>query len=165
MIVPILLGSASDKDHAQKIVDELNLFGIPSEVIVASAHKVPEKVIEVIARFNKETEVVYVTVAGMSNGLSGVTAGSAYHPVIACPPFADLAAYQVDIHSTMRMQKDTPVLTVLSPGNTAICIARMFALSHPELREKVIAVLRSEGLVLIFLILYIHVSTHCPLSA
>ncbi|MBP7898617.1 AIR carboxylase family protein, partial [Candidatus Gracilibacteria bacterium] len=58
MIVPILLGSASDKDFAQKIVDELNVFGIPSEVIVASAHKVPEKVIEVIERFNKETEVV-----------------------------------------------------------------------------------------------------------
>ena len=139
MIVPILLGSATDKDHAQKIVDELSKFDIPSEVIVASAHKVPEKVIEVIEKYNKETEVVYVTVAGMSNGLSGVTAGSAYHPVIACPPFADLDSYQVDIHSTLRMPKDTPVLTVLSPSNTALCIARIFALSHPELREKVIA--------------------------
>ncbi len=139
MIVPILLGSATDKDFAQKIVDELNKFDIPSEVIVASAHKVPEKVIQIIERFNKETEVVYVTLAGMSNGLSGVTAGSSYHPVIACPPHKDLMEYQVDIHSSLRMPKDTPVLTVLSPGNTALCIAKMFAISHPELREKVVA--------------------------
>lgn len=138
MIVPILLGSASDKEFAQKIVDELDAFGIPSEVIVASAHKVPEKVIEIIERFNKETEVVYVTLAGMSNGLSGVTAGSSYHPVIACPPHKDLTEYQIDIHSSLRMPKDVPVLTVLSPGNTALCIARMFAMSHPELREKIV---------------------------
>lgn len=138
MIVPILLGSASDMDHAQKVADELNLFGITSEIIVASAHKVPEKVIDVINRFNKEQEVVYVTIAGMSNGLSGVTAGSAFHPVIACPPFADLDAYSVDIHSSLRMPKDTPVLTVLSPANAAISIARIFAISHPEIREKVV---------------------------
>ena len=138
MIVPILLGSATDKEFAQKIVDELNVFGIPSEVIVASAHKVPEKVIENIERFNKETEVVYVTLAGMSNGLSGVTAGSSYHPVIACPPHKDLMEYQIDVHSSLRMPKDTPVLTVLSPGNTALCIARIFAISHPELREKIV---------------------------
>lgn len=143
MIVPILLGSASDKEFAQKIVDELNIFGIPSEVIVASAHKVPEKVIEIIEKYNKENEVVYVTLAGMSNGLSGVTAGSSYHPVIACPPHKDLAEYQVDIHSSLRMPKDTPVLTVLSPGNVALCIARMFAMNHPELREKVVARVKS----------------------
>lgn len=138
MIVPILLGSASDKEFAQKIVDELNIFGIPSEVIVASAHKVPEKVIEIIERFNKEVEVVYVTLAGMSNGLSGVTAGSSYHPVIACPPHKDLMEYQIDIHSSLRMPKDTPVLTVLSPGNVALCVARIFSMSHPELRQKIV---------------------------
>lgn len=137
MIVPILLGSTSDTDHAQKIVDELSAFGIPSEVIVASAHKVPEKVIEIIERFNVDVEVVYVTIAGMSNGLSGVVAGSSVHPVIACPPFADLSAYQLDIHSSLRMPKDVPVLTVLSPSNAAISIARIFAISHPEVRQKV----------------------------
>lgn len=137
MIVPILLGSASDKDFAQKIVDELNVFGIPSEVIVASAHKVPEKVIEIIEKYNKEQEVVYVTIAGRSNGLSGVTAGSSYHPVIACPPFKDKSDYMVNIHSTIQMPSDTPVLTVLEPQNVALSIARIFGISHPELREKV----------------------------
>lgn len=138
MIVPILLGSASDKDHAQKIVDELNVFGIPSEVIVASAHKVPEKVLQIIEKYNKEQEVVYVTIAGRSNGLSGVTAGSSYHPVIACPPFKDKSDYLVNIHSTIQMPSDTPVMTVLEPANVVLSIARIFAMSHPELREKVV---------------------------
>lgn len=139
MIVPILLGSASDKDHAQKIVDELNVFGIPSEVIVASAHKVPEKVIEIIEKYNQQQEVVYVTIAGRSNGLSGVTAGSSYHPVIACPPFKDKSDYMVNIHSTIQMPSDTPVLTVLEPQNVALAIARIFGLSHKDVFEKVVA--------------------------
>jgi 5-(carboxyamino)imidazole ribonucleotide mutase len=138
MIVPILLGSASDKEFAQKIVEELNSFGIPGEVIVASAHKVPEKVIAIIEKFNKEDEVVYVTVAGRSNGLSGVTAGSSYHPVIACPPFKDKSDYSVNIHSTLQMPSDTPVMTVLEPANVAVSIARIFGMTHPELRKKVV---------------------------
>lgn len=137
MIVPILLGSASDKEHAQKIVDELNFFGIPSEIIIASAHKVPEKVVEVIEKYNSVKEVIYVTVAGRSNGLSGVTAGSSYHPVIACPPFKDKSDYMVNIHSTLQMPSDTPVLTVLEPSNVAISIARIFGMIHPEVRAKV----------------------------
>lgn len=137
MIVPILLGSASDKDHAQKIVDELDFFGVPSEVIVASAHKVPEKVMKVIEKYNATQEVVYVTVAGRSNGLSGVVAGSSYHPVIACPPFKDKSDYMVNIHSTLQMPSDTPVLTVLEPVNVALSIARIFGMTHPEVRAKV----------------------------
>ncbi len=143
MIVPILLGSASDKDHAQKIVDELNVFGIPSEVIVASAHKVPERVIELIEKYNKMEDVVYVTVAGRSNGLSGVTAGSSYHPVIACPPFKDKDDYMVNIHSTLQMPSDTPVLTVLEPVNAALSIARIFGLTHKDVFEKVVARVKS----------------------
>lgn len=143
MIVPILLGSASDKDHAQKIVDELNVFGIPSEVIVASAHKVPERVIELIEKYNKIDDVVYVTIAGRSNGLSGVTAGSSYHPVIACPPFKDKDDYMVNIHSTLQMPSDTPVLTVLEPVNAALSIARIFGLTHKDVFEKVVARVKS----------------------
>ena len=137
MFVPILLGSEVDKEHAGKIVAELDKFGIPSEVIVASAHKVPEKVISIIEKYNaSDDQIVYVTIAGRSNGLSGVTAGSAVHPVIACPPFSDKSDYLVNIHSTLQMPKDTPVLTVLEPQNCALTIARIFGLSNPDVKKK-----------------------------
>ena len=137
MIVPVLLGSEKDQTWAKKITDELDKWNIPHKVMVVSAHKVPELLIKVLDEYNGfDGQVCYVTIAGRSNGLSGVTAGSTYHPVIACPPFADKDDMTVNINSTLQMPSDTPVLTVLDPMNTALCIVRIFALSNSELRKK-----------------------------
>lgn len=137
MLVPILLGSESDKEHAKKIASYLDIFGIPYEIKVISAHKVPEKLMAYIATMNKEKEIIYVTVAGRSNGLSGCTAGSSIHPVIACPPFKDKDDYLVNIHSTLQMPSDTPVACILEPQNVALIIARIFGLTNDEQRKKV----------------------------
>ncbi len=137
MIVPLLLGSEKDRDWAKKITDGLDEWNIPHKVIVVSAHKVPELLIKVIAEYNGfDGQVCYVTIAGRSNGLSGCTAGSSYHPVIACPPFADKDDMMVNINSTLQMPSDTPVLTVLDPVNVVMNIVRIFALGNPELRKK-----------------------------
>lgn len=137
MLVPILLGSQSDKAHAEKIAEWLSKFQIPYEIHVLSAHKVPEKLVEYVNKMNKEKDVVYVTIAGRSNGLSGATAGSSVHPVIACPPFKDKNDYLINIHSTLQMPSDTPVLTVLEPQNAALSIARIFGNSNPKIRKFV----------------------------
>lgn len=138
MLVPILLGSESDKDHAKKITKVLDEFGIPHDVIVASAHKVPEKVLDIIQKCHEsEDQIVFITCAGMSNGLSGVVAGSTHYPVIACPPFKDNADYLVNIHSTVQMPSDTPTMTVLSTTNAALSAAKIFGLSNTEIRENV----------------------------
>jgi len=137
MLVPLLLGSEKDKDWAKKITDELDKWNIPHKVIVCSAHKVPELLVEVIRHYNKfDGLLCYVTIAGRSNGLSGCTAGSSVHPVIACPPFADKDDMMVNLNSTIQMPTDTPVLTVLDPQNVALCIARIFGLSNADLRKK-----------------------------
>lgn len=137
-MIPILLGSASDKDFAKKITDVLDQFGLSYKVIVSSAHKVPEKLLSVIEKYDSLKEpVVYITTAGRSNGLSGVTAGATLNPVIACPPFFDKADYLVNVHSTLQMPSDTPVLTVIDPVNAALCAARIFALHNFELRKKI----------------------------
>lgn len=137
MIVPVLLGSEKDQEWALKITKELDKWNIPSKVHVVSAHKVPELLLEVINKYNESKEpVCYVTIAGRSNGLSGVTAGSSIHPVIACPPFADKDDMAVNINSTLQMPSEVPVLTVLDPVNAALAIVRIFALSDADLRKK-----------------------------
>lgn len=137
MLVPILLGSESDREFAAKITGYLDGWGISHEVIVCSAHKVPEKLIGHIKRFNEMKDIVYVTIAGRSNGLSGCTAGSAVHPVIACPPFKDKDDMTVNINSTLQMPSDTPVMAILDPQNVALSIAKIFALKSSEMEEKV----------------------------
>lgn len=137
MIVPILLGSESDKDFAKKITDGLDKWGIEYNLKVASAHKVPEKVLDIVTNYNTSTEpVCYITIAGRSNGLSGVTAANSIHPVIACPPFKDKDDMNTNINSTLQMPSDTPVLTVVDPQNAVMAVVRIFANQNEELREK-----------------------------
>jgi 5-(carboxyamino)imidazole ribonucleotide mutase len=139
MFVPIILGSKADTEHAQKIADVLKEYGVRSEIIVASAHKVPEKVVKLINELNASKEpVVVITVVGMSNGLAGVVAGSCVHPVINCPPFKDLDDYFVNIHSSLQMPSDVPVGTVLNPKNAALTALRIFAENDDDLRKKLL---------------------------
>lgn len=138
MLVPILMGSKVDEPHARKIADFLAEFDIKAELYVASAHKVPELVIDIVNDFNNSGEdIVYITMAGRSNGLSGVVAACSIHPVIACPPFSDKADYLVNIHSTTMYPSDTPAMCVVDPQNAAMAAVRILALLDDGLRKKV----------------------------
>jgi 5-(carboxyamino)imidazole ribonucleotide mutase len=138
MFVPIILGSEKDQDHAAKITAHLDEFEIPYKVHVASAHKVPEKVLEIIKGYDEgEGPVCYITAAGRSNALSGFVAASSIYPVIGCPPFSDKADMLVNIHSTLQMPSNTPVLTVVDPQNAAMGAIRILAAENSDLRKKV----------------------------
>lgn len=137
--VTFLLGSKVDIDFAKKIAAVLDEYSVSSEIIVASAHKVPEKVVTIIERLNKQTEpTVVITCVGMSNGLAGVVAGSCVHPVVNCPPHATLDEYMVDMHSSLRMPSDVPVMTVTNYKNAALATLRILAESDKKLQKKLI---------------------------
>jgi 5-(carboxyamino)imidazole ribonucleotide mutase len=137
MKVTLLLGSKTDTDFAKRIAAVLDEFSVPSEIVVASAHKVPEKVVEVIEKLNKDPQPqVIITVVGMSNGLGGVAAGSCIHPVITCPPLQSLEEYMVDLHSSLRMPSEVPVMTVLNPKNAALSAVRILAEGDSPLQDK-----------------------------
>ncbi|MFH1218509.1 MAG: AIR carboxylase family protein [Candidatus Peregrinibacteria bacterium] len=136
MKVVFILGSESDKGFMEGMPVELKAFGVDSEVHVASAHKVPEKVFEIVRKNNESGEdIVYITVAGRSNGLSGVTAANSVHPVIACPPFKDKEDFMININSTLVMPSDTPVLTVVDRQNAIMAALRILALKDAKLKK------------------------------
>ncbi len=137
--VTFLLGSKVDTDFAKKIAAILDEYQVSSEIVVASAHKVPEKVVQVIEKLNARTEpTVVVTCVGMSNGLGGVVAGSCVHPVVNCPPHATLEEYSIDIHSSLRMPSDVPVMTVAGYKNAALATLRILAESDKSLQMKLL---------------------------
>jgi len=138
MMVPILMGSKVDEAHARKIADYLAEYDIKTELYVCSAHKVPELVLDIVNDFNKSgDDICYITIAGRSNGLSGVVAANSIHPVIACPPFKDKADYLTNIHSSIVMPSDTPSMVVVDPQNAAMAALRILALTNDKLRKKV----------------------------
>jgi len=129
-VVIIIAGSKSDHVHVEKIREELTKQNILTFVYYSSAHKNTQTVMEILQAFETRTRsnIVYVTVAGMSNALSGVVAANVTRPVIACPPFSDKGDYQVNIHSTLQMPSAVPVACVLRPDNVAAFCARVFAI-------------------------------------
>ena len=126
MNVIIIMGSTSDEPHAKKITDKLDEFGISWEQHAASAHKEPLKVLEILNANKDKENIVYITIAGRSNALSGFVAANSEFPTLGCPPFSDKADMLVNIHSTLQMPSNTPVMTVVDPGNCALAVKRIF---------------------------------------
>lgn len=126
--VIIISGSKSDKEFVNKIEVALDEVGIAHEWEAASAHKETARVLELLNAWESSGDnIVYITVAGRSNALSGVVACNVKHPVLAVPPFKDKVDFMVNINSTLQMPSNTPVLTVLEPKNAAQAIQRIFA--------------------------------------
>ena len=131
-IVVILSGSPSDEWWIEKLRTKCKEENIYSIEHVCSAHKKTRQVLEILDMYNSfkkfGRKIIFITVAGRSNALSGVVACNTQYPVIACPPFQDKADMSTNINSTLQMPSKVPVMTILDPGNVAICCSRIFNL-------------------------------------
>ena len=130
------MGSKADLDWAEQISRVLKGFEIEVISRIASAHKVPLKCYNLIKDYEKEN-VVFITIAGMSNALSGFTDAQTHCPVIACPPYSDKFG-GADLYSSIRMPSGVAPLTVLSPENAALAAAKILGLSNPGIQKSII---------------------------
>lgn len=137
MLVVIIMGSPSDRDFSARITDALDRFAIPWETRVASAHKVPTHVLDLLRQYEADpTPKVYITVAGRSNALSGLVDAQVAAPVIACPPYSDKYA-GADLYSSLRMPSGVAPAVVLEPESAALLAAKILGLKEPDLRSRV----------------------------
>lgn len=126
--VVIIAGSQKDKKFVQKMERFLSAKKLRFRSFYASAHKQPKKVLEIIDRYQKfNKKIVFITVAGRSNALSGFVAANSSFPVIACPPFKDKLDYLVNIHSSLQMPSKVPVITVIDPENAVLAAQRILS--------------------------------------
>lgn len=134
----ILMGSPRDLQFAAKVKDFLKKekFSIVPIFNVASAHRTPEKLLNDLKEYEQSNQnIVYITVAGLSDALSGVVAGFTSFPVIACPPDSEKYG-AVKVFSSTAMPKGIPVAYVVKPENAALIAIRIFALSNSELKGQ-----------------------------
>ena len=135
MKVVIIMGSKSDMEWSGKIADTLKKLGVESVMRIASAHKVPLKALEIIKEYEDE-KVVYITVAGRSNALSGFVDAQTEKPVIACPPYSSTFAGG-DIYSSLRMPSGVCPMVVMGTEQAGLAAAKMLGLSDAGLREQI----------------------------
>lgn len=137
MRVIIIMGSPSDEPFARKISAALDGFGISWEMRVASAHKLPHTLLELLAAYEAEPDPkVYITIAGRSNALSGLVDAQVSEPVIACPPYSDRFGGS-DIFSSLRLPSGVAPAVILEPEGAALLAAKMLGLVDAGLRQEI----------------------------
>jgi 5-(carboxyamino)imidazole ribonucleotide mutase len=145
-LVGILTGSPNDLPTVVKVRDTLTELGIPSEIIVASAHRTPDKVFAYLERAHREGVQVLIGCAGVAAHLAGVVAGHTRLPVIGLPlgngPLQGLDS----LLSTVQMPPGVPVATVAIDGsrNAAMLAARILALKYPQIDQALDEAARKE---------------------
>ncbi|WP_400208535.1 5-(carboxyamino)imidazole ribonucleotide mutase [Candidatus Methanomassiliicoccus intestinalis] len=134
--VLIVLGSKSDVPVAEKAAKILKTLTIDYEVVVASAHRTPERVVDLAKNSGAE---VFIAIAGLSAALPGVIAAATLKPVIGVPVSGKV---NLDaILSIVQMPGGIPVASVgLDRGdNAALLAAEILALGDKELQNKLVA--------------------------
>jgi 5-(carboxyamino)imidazole ribonucleotide mutase len=131
----ILMGSERDLEFCREIARYLKNLEVEYVFRVASAHKTPEKVLEILKEFEKE-KVVYVTVAGRSNALSAFVDANTAKPVIACPPYSEKFG-GADIYSSLRVPSGIGSVVTIEPEAAAIAAAKVLAVEDGELAKRV----------------------------
>lgn len=130
------MGSEKDLDFCREIAKVLKILKVDYEFRVASAHKVPEKVLEILREYEKEN-IVYITVAGRSNALSAFVDAHTAKPVIACPPYSEKFG-GADIFSSLRVPSGIGSLVTLEAEGAAIAAAKIFALTDKDVEKQVL---------------------------
>jgi len=135
--IVIIMGSGSDEEFAKPIWTTLEQYGVPYEKRVISAHKRARELLDALAEYERSGDnIVYITVAGRSNALSGIVDDNTKHAVIACPPYSEKFG-GVDVYSSLRMASGIAALVILDPENAALAAMKILAYGNPEFDGKI----------------------------
>ena len=131
--VSIIMGSKSDLPVAEKAINILKKFGVPFEIDVASAHRTPHRVEELVKKSDAD---VFIAIAGLSAALPGVIASFTIKPVIGVPVSGSIN-YDA-LLSIVQMPPGIPVAAVgMDRGdNAAVLAIEMMSISDASLKEK-----------------------------
>jgi 5-(carboxyamino)imidazole ribonucleotide mutase len=137
--VAVLMGSASDWQHMRPAVEVLDQLGLAHRVHLSSAHRTPERTIELVRAAERDGCAAFICGAGMAAHLAGAVAAQTLKPVLGVPLPGGVLDGVDALLSTVQMPGGIPVATfaVGSAGarNAAFFAAQMIARERPEVRE------------------------------
>ena len=140
-LVGLLMGSDSDLPVVTTARDLLRQLGATVEMHVASAHRTPARVVELVTQAEQAGTLVFIAAAGGAAHLAGAVAAQTTRPVIGIPLAAGALGGVDALYSTCNMPPGIPVATV-SVGawgatNAALLAAQILGVAHPAIAEKV----------------------------
>jgi len=140
-LVGIIMGSKSDLAVMEECGKQLDELGVPFELVIASAHRSPDRVHEWASTAADRGIKVIVAAAGKAAHLGGVVAAFTPLPVITVPmKTSDLGGLD-SLLSMVQMPTGVPVACVAINGakNAAILATQILGTSMTEYREQILA--------------------------
>jgi 5-(carboxyamino)imidazole ribonucleotide mutase len=135
MKIQIIMGSSSDMSIAEKAAAIFEEFGIPYDIKVASAHRTPEVLQNIVENSDAD---LFIGIAGLSAALPGTIAAHTIKPVIGVPVSGKV---NLDaILSIIQMPPGIPVGAVgLDRGeNAALLAVEILAVRDVKLAKKLL---------------------------
>ncbi len=139
-LVGIVMGSDSDWPVMQPAAAALEEFGVPFEVGVVSAHRMPQEMVDygtsAVARGLK----VVIAGAGGAAHLPGMLAALTPLPVIGVPVAVGTLDGMDSLLSIVQMPAGVPVATVAigNARNAGLLAARILGVADDDLREAMV---------------------------
>ena len=132
------MGSTSDESKMSKAKETLEEFGIEYEWKVLSAHRNPDKVVNLVSTARENGFVAFICGAGMAAHLAGVVAAHTTLPVVGVPLSGGALNGQDALYATVQMPKGVPVATVAIDGsqNAALLVHQMIGITNTDVAEK-----------------------------
>lgn len=135
MKIQIILGSKSDMPVAEKIEKILKDFSVKYDIKVASAHRTPEYLKELVEKNDAD---VFIGVAGLSAALPGSIAAHTTKPVIGVP-----VSGKVNFDAVLSIVQMPPGIPVAAVGldrgdNAALLAIQILSVKDEKLQKEMI---------------------------
>jgi 5-(carboxyamino)imidazole ribonucleotide mutase len=124
--VVLLMGSSSDWTHVRPATEVLRELGLTFRVHVSSAHRTPERTVELVRKAEADGCRAFVCAAGMAAHLAGVVAAHTLVPVLGVPLPGGVLDGIDALLSTVQMPGGVPVAT-FAVGSAGARNAAFFA--------------------------------------
>lgn len=111
-VVGVIMGSKSDWPTMQYAVEMLELFGVPHEVKVVSAHRTPDLMFEYAQTAEERGLQVIIAGAGGAAHLPGMVAAKTVVPVLGVPVKSRALSGNDSLLSIVQMPGGIPVGTL-----------------------------------------------------
>ena len=137
-LVGILMGSDTDLPAMEKAAEVFREIGVPYEMDISSAHRLPEKTAHYAKSARERGLEVLIAGAGMAAHLAGVLAAHTTLPVIGVPLKSGALEGVDALYSTVQMPPGIPVATVGIDGtkNAAYLACEILSIKYPEIAKK-----------------------------
>ena len=147
-LVSVIMGSKSDWETLRHADEMLTRLGIPHECHVVSAHRTPTWMAEFAAGAEGRGIAVIIAGAGGAAHLPGMVAAQTLVPVLGVPVQSQALQGLDSLLSIVQMPSGVPVGTLAigkaGAANAALLAARILAVTRPELRETLRALVDEE---------------------